>query len=124
MKRKIKSENLRRRLRRAMSVRKKISGSAAVPRLSVFRSSKHIYAQLVDDDAGTTLASASTRTEAGRAKCGELKKTEAAEQVGRLLAEAAKTKGIEKVVFDRGGWAFHGRVAALAKGARDGGLQF
>lgn len=124
MKRKIKNETLRRRLRRAMSVRKKITGSAACPRLSIYRSSKHIYAQLVDDDAGATLASASTRTQDGRAKCVELKKTEAAEQVGRLLAEAAKAKGIEKVVFDRGGWAYHGRVAALAKGAREGGLLF
>ncbi len=124
MKRKIKSENVRRRLRRAMSVRKKISGSAERPRLSVFRSSKHIYAQLVNDEAGETIASASTRTADGRSKCGELKKTAAAEQVGRLLADAAKAKGIEKVVFDRGGWAFHGRVAALAKGARDGGLTF
>ncbi len=124
MKQKIKSENLRRRLRRAKSVRKKISGSADRPRLSVYRSSKHIYAQLVDDDAGVTLASASTRTAAGKEKCADLKKTEAAEQVGKLLAEAAKAKGIEVVVFDRGGWAYHGRVAALAKGAREGGLQF
>jgi large subunit ribosomal protein L18 len=124
MKRKIKSENVRRRLRRAMSVRKKISGSAERPRLSVFRSSKHIYAQLVNDEAGETIASASTRSTDGRSKCDELKKTDAAEQIGRLLADAAKAKGIEKVVFDRGGWAFHGRVAALAKGARDGGLQF
>jgi len=124
MKRKIKSENLRRRVRRAKSVRKRMSGSAERPRLSVYRSAKHIYAQLVDDDAGVTLASASTRTASGREKCNELKKTEAAEQVGRLLAEAAKAKGIESVVFDRGGWAYHGRVAALAKGARDAGLQF
>lgn len=124
MKRKIKSESRRCRLRRATSVRKKVSGTAARPRLAVFRSSTHIYAQLVDDDAGRTIASASTRSKVSRETCKELKKVEAAEQVGKALAEAAKAKGIEIVVFDRGGWAFHGRVAALAKGAREGGLRF
>ena len=124
MKRKIKNESLRRRLRRALSVRKRVSGTAARPRLSVYRSSKHIYAQLIDDVSGATLAAASTRTKEGRGACQGLKKTEAAEQVGKQLAETAKGKGIEKVVFDRGGWAFHGRVAALAKGAREGGLEF
>lgn len=124
MKRKIKNESLRRRLRRALSVRKRVSGTAERPRLSVYRSSKHIYAQLIDDVAGVTLASASTRTKDGKTAVQGLKKSEAAEQVGKQLAEAAKGKGIDKVVFDRGGWAFHGRVAALAKGAREGGLEF
>lgn len=124
MKRKIKSESLRKRLRRAKSVRVKVSGTAERPRLSVYRSAKHIYAQLIDDDAGATLASASTRVAGTKAEVSGLKKTDAAEKVGQALAAAAKEKGIERVVFDRGGWPFHGRVAALAKGARDGGLQF
>ena len=124
MKRKIKSESLRRRLRRAKSVRVKVSGTAARPRLSVYRSAKHIYAQLIDDDAGATLASASTRVAGTKDEVSGLKKTDAAEKVGQALAAAAKAKGIERVVFDRGGWPFHGRVAALAKGAREGGLQF
>lgn len=124
MKPKIKSENLRRRLRRATGVRKKLSGTSARPRLSVYRSSKHIYAQLIDDDGGTTLAAASTRDKELRDSLKTMKKVEQAEKVGSSLAEAAKAKGIEVVVFDRAGWMFHGRVAALAKGARDGGLKF
>ena len=124
MKRKIKSESLRRRMRRAKSVRVKVSGTAARPRLSVYRSAKHIYAQLIDDDAGATLASASTRVAGTKSEVSGLNKTDAAEKVGQALAAAAKDKGIEQVVFDRGGWPFHGRVAALAKGAREGGLQF
>ncbi len=124
MKRKIRNENLRRRLRRALSIRRRIEGSANRPRLSVYRSAKHIYAQLIDDIGGTTLASSSTRSKSLRDGVNGLKKTEAAEKVGQELAEAAKAKGIEVVVFDRNGWPFHGRIAALAKGAREGGLKF
>ena len=124
MKRKIRNENLRRRLRRALSIRRRIEGSGARPRLSVYRSAKHIYAQLIDDLSGKTLASASTRSKELRDGVQGLKKKEAAEKVGTALAEAAKAKGIEVVVFDRNGWPFHGRIAALAKGAREGGLKF
>lgn len=124
MERKVKDDNLRRRLRRAKGIRKKIRGTAERPRLAVFRSSKHIYAQLIDDTTGTTVAAASTQTKAVRDAIKELKKTEAAEKVGLALAEVAKAKGVESVVFDRSGWPYHGRVAALAKGARDGGLRF
>ena len=124
MKPKIKNENRRRRLRRAAGVRKKVSGTKIRPRLSIFRSSKHIYAQLIDDDQGATLAAASTRDKTLRETVQAMKKVEQAEKVGTRLAEMAKEQGIESVVFDRGGWVFHGRVAALAKGARQGGLKF
>ena len=99
-------------------VRAKISGSEARPRLSVFRSNKRIYAQVIDDIKGVTLASA----ESASGEKGS--KTEIAKNVGLKLAEAAKAKGIENVVFDRNGYLFHGRVAALAEGAREGGLKF
>jgi len=124
MERKIKDANLRRRLRRAKGIRKTISGTAERPRLAVFRSSKHIYAQLIDDVSGTTLAAASTQSKSVREAIADLEKSQAAEKVGLALAEAAKAKGVESVVFDRKGWPFHGRVAALAKGAREGGLKF
>jgi large subunit ribosomal protein L18 len=124
MERKIKDPNLRRRQRRAKGIRKAITGTPERPRLAVFRSAKHIYAQVIDDVAGTTIAAASTRAKTVREGVKELKKTEAAEKVGLALAEAAKAKGVELVVFDRKGWPFHGRVAALAKGAREGGLKF
>ncbi len=124
MRRKVRDDNRRRRLRRAMSIRNKVEGSAERPRLSVYRSAKHIYAQLIDDRSGTTIASASTRDKTSREGVKDLKKSEAAEKVGAALAEAAKAKGVEAVVFDRNGWPFHGRIAALAKGARDGGLRF
>lgn len=113
-----------RQLRRRQHVRRNITGTPERPRLSVFRSSKHIYAQLVDDLSGVTLAAASSLT-------GELKKsvpyggnTKAAAAVGKLLAEAAKSKGISKAAFDRGHYRYHGRVKALADAAREGGLQF
>jgi large subunit ribosomal protein L18 len=121
---KIRNENVRRRLRRAMSIRKKVEGTTVRPRLAVFRSARHIYAQLVDDLHGTTLAAASTMSKEVREAVKGLKKTEAAEKVGQAIAAAAKAKGIEAAVFDRKGWPFHGRVAALAKGAREGGLRF
>ena len=109
------------RTRRHLRVRKRVSGTPARPRLVVTRSARHLYAQVVDDLAGRTLVSASTLDETVRA--GEGDKTAAARRVGALVAERAKSAGIDSVVFDRGGYRYHGRVAALADGAREGGLQ-
>ena len=106
------------RLRRHTRVRRKIAGTAERPRLAVYRSNRHIYVQLIDDDGARTLASASDR-EVASAGDG---KTGAAKAVGALIAERAKASGIERAVFDRGGRLFHGRVAALAEGAREKGL--
>ena len=108
------------RQRRHLRVRKKIEGSAQRPRLVVTRSARNMFAQLVDDTAGNTLASASTLEESIRAASGD--KTAKAKQVGALLAERAVKAGVSAAVFDRGGYAYHGRVAALADGAREGGL--
>jgi len=108
------------RSRRHIRVRKKITGSAARPRLVVTRSARHMFAQLVDDAAGSTLASASTLDESIRGSEGD--KTAKAKQVGTLLAERAAAIGVTAVVFDRGGHAYHGRVAAVADGARESGL--
>jgi large subunit ribosomal protein L18 len=108
------------RARRHLRVRKKIVGSAARPRLVVTRSARHTFAQLVDDVSGVTLASASTLDDAIRSADGD--KTAKARQVGSLLAQRASQTGITAAVFDRGGYAYHGRVAALADGAREGGL--
>jgi large subunit ribosomal protein L18 len=110
------------RYRRHLRVRKKVRGTAARPRLVVFRSSKHTYAQLVDDDARVTLLGASDRSDGiqGDAKG----KTGKSFALGRLVAEKAKTKGITTVVFDRAGYRYHGRVKAVADGARKGGLEF
>ena len=102
-------------------IRSKISGTAKIPRLCVFRSSKHIYAQLVDDEASKTLIFA--RSQELKKKKGQTK-TERAKDVGKLIAKKALEKKIEKVVFDRGGHKYHGRVKALAEGAREGGLKF
>ena len=117
----------RARVRRHVRVRRKIAGTAARPRLAVYRSNRHIYAQLVDDDAARTLVAASDRDVrvggAGTAKSAGEGKTAPAKAVGALLAERAKAAGIDRVVFDRGGRLFHGRVAALAEGAREKGLQ-
>ena len=110
------------RKRRHFRVRKKISGTAERPRLSVFRSSGHIYAQAIDDVNGRTLAAASTMEKELRA--GATGNIEAAEKVGRLVAERVKAAGITTVVFDRGGFHYHGRVAALADAAREAGLEF
>ena len=110
------------RARRHLRVRKKISGSAQRPRLVVSRSSRHVFAQVIDDGAGRTLASASSMEADGRAS--QADKTAQARKVGELLASRAKQAGVETVVFDRGGNMFHGRVAALAEGAREGGLEF
>jgi len=109
------------RARRHLRVRKKVTGSAARPRLVVNRSAKHMFAQIVDDSVGRTLAAASTLDATIRAAEGD--KTAKARQVGELLAQRAKEAGIEAVVFDRGGYRYHGRVAALADGAREGGLK-
>jgi large subunit ribosomal protein L18 len=108
------------RQRRHLRVRKKVAGSAVRPRLVVTRSARNTFAQLIDDTAGNTLAAASTLEEAIRAAAGD--KTAKAKQVGALLAQRAIQSGISAVVFDRGGYAYHGRVAALADGAREGGL--
>ena len=102
-------------------IRKKISGTSAKPRLSVFRSNKAIYAQIIDDLNGHTLMAASSR-EKGFESAGS--KIDIAKAVGKKLAEKATEKGIDQVVFDRGGYLYHGRVKALAEGAREGGLQF
>lgn len=108
-----------RRKRLRLGIRRKVSGTAERPRVSVYKSNKGIYAQLIDDVAGKTLASASTR-EIGKSNLN----IEVAKEVGKKLAENAKSAGIESVVFDRGGYPYHGRVKSLAEGAREGGLKF
>jgi large subunit ribosomal protein L18 len=110
--------------RRKLRIRKKISGTTARPRLSVFRSANHIYAQVIDDVTGQTLAHASTLSKEIRDSLGEANKTEAARKVGALVAEQCKAKNVTSVVFDRNGYLYHGRVVALADGARGGGLDF
>ena len=109
------------RLRRHKRVRGKISGTPERPRLDVFRSNMHIYAQIIDDVNGKTLVSASSLEKDFEGFGGN---KEAARKVGKLVAERAKAKGIDTVVFDRGGYIYHGRVAELAEGAREGGLEF
>ena len=109
------------RMKRHSRVRSKISGTPERPRLSVFRSENNIYAQIIDDVAGSTLVSASTVEKGFEGNGGNV---EAAKKIGALVAERALKKGIEEVVFDRGGYIYHGRVAALADGAREAGLQF
>ena len=108
------------RLRRRRRVRARIRGNAQRPRLSVYRSNRGVFAQLIDDDAGRTLASVSW-TEPDLRKLGSM---EQAKKAGQLLADRAKSAGVETCVFDRGGYRFHGRVAAIAEGAREGGLRF
>lgn len=112
------------RARRHARVRKDLTGSIQRPRLNVFRSLSGIYAQVIDDQAGHTLAAASTVDKDLREKVKGLKKAEQAKLVGKIVAERAKSKGIESVVFDRGGYRYSGRIKALADGAREGGLQF
>jgi large subunit ribosomal protein L18 len=114
-----------RRQRRKLRVRKKIVGTAERPRLSVYRSLKHIYAQIIDDERGHTLVSASTLDREIRALVAGVRPKKAqAEIVGRILAERARTLGIQKVAFDRNGYKYHGRVKALAEAARQAGLHF
>ena len=110
------------RIARHKRVRKNISGTTETPRLSVFRSNKHIYAQIIDDTKGVTLVAASTLDESLKGKNGGNK--EAAREVGKLIAEKALKAGIKDVIFDRGGYIYHGRVMELAEGAREGGLNF
>jgi large subunit ribosomal protein L18 len=114
---------LERRTRIRMRIRKKISGTADIPRLAVYRSNKQIYVQVVDDLNKITLVSASSKEKEIAAKTG-IKKIEQAKLVGKLLASKCKEKGIEKAVFDRSGYKYHGRVKSLADAAREGGLKF
>lgn len=103
-------------------VRRKVAGSAERPRLAVFRSLHHIYAQLIDDAKGVTVASASTTETAWKGRSGG--NVAAAKEIGKLIADRAKEKGIKQVVFDRGGYIYHGRVKSLAEAAREAGLEF
>ena len=119
------------RAKRHQRVRNKINGTADCPRLNVFRSSKHIYAQVIDDVNGVTLCSASSMSKDFEGNGGNVEAAkkigsnkEGARKVGEMIAQAAKAKGIENVVFDRGGYLYHGRVQELADGAREGGLKF
>ncbi|MBD0384605.1 50S ribosomal protein L18 [Paenibacillus sedimenti] len=112
------------RLKRHLRVRKKIEGTTARPRLNIFRSSKHMYAQLIDDTTGVTVVSASTQDKELKAEVGNGGNVEAARKVGELIAKRAKEKGFNQVVFDRGGYLYHGRVQALADAAREAGLEF
>jgi len=112
------------RLRRHSRIRRKISGTPERPRLNVFRSLTHIYAQVIDDVAGHTLASASTVDAALVSEMAGKTKKEQATLVGKAVAERARAAGVEAVIFDRGGYIYHGRVKALADGAREGGLKF
>ena len=113
-----------RRVARHARVRRKVVGTAERPRLSVFRSLHHIYAQVIDDTRGVTLASASSLEGELRSDRNGQKKAEVSKRVGALVAERARSNGIESVVFDRGGYKYHGRVKALADAAREGGLAF
>jgi large subunit ribosomal protein L18 len=110
--------------RRKLRIRQKINGTSEKPRLSVFRSAKHIYAQVVDDVAGTTLAHASTLSRDVRTDVSEATKLDAAKKVGASIAKLLLAKGISKIVFDRNGYLYHGRVRALADAAREAGLKF
>lgn len=115
---------LRQRTRRRFRVRRKLKGTAERPRLSVFRTHKHIYAQVIDDTTGKTIVSASTVDSQLRDACGFGGNRQAAEAIGKALAERARATGVQKVCFDRGSFRYHGRVAALADAARAAGLEF
>ena len=112
------------RRKRHKRIRMRVEGTAERPRLNVFRSLQHIYAQLIDDEKGHTLLSASTLDAEVAERTDGMNKTEQAKVVGEVLAQRAKEKGVTQIVFDRGGYRYHGRVKALAEGARAGGLQF
>jgi large subunit ribosomal protein L18 len=118
------NDKLDNRSRRKQRIRKKVSGTAERPRLTVFRSSKHIYAQVIDDAKASSLAMASTLTKALAAALEGKSKQDAAKVVGAAIASVCKDKGITRVVFDRNGYAYHGRVSALAEAAREAGLEF
>jgi len=111
-------------LRKHRRVRKKIFGTTERPRFAVYKSLKHMHAQIIDDTKGETLVAASTVEKEIGEKVKDLTKTEAAKFLGQVLAERAKEKGVVKVVFDRGGFIYHGRIKAIAEGAREGGLEF
>jgi len=112
------------RKRRKASIRKKLKGTPERPRLTVFRSSRHIYAQIVDDESNKVVVTASTRGKSDQEAIAGLNKVDQAKKVGALVAEKAKGAGVEAVVFDRNGYRYHGRVLALAKAAREAGLTF
>lgn len=112
------------RAKRHLRVRKKINGTAARPRLNVFRSSKHVYAQIIDDVKGVTIVAASTQDKELQESVKNGGNVDAARQVGELIAKRAKEQGIEQIVFDRGGYLYHGRIQALADAAREAGLVF
>lgn len=112
------------RIERHYKIRNKVAGTPDRPRLNIFKSSKHIYAQVIDDATGITLVSASTADKELREKVAELTKTDAAKLVGQTVGQRAKDKGINTVVFDRGGYLYHGRVKVVADGARESGLEF
>jgi len=112
------------RVKRAIGIRKRVSGTAERPRLSVFRTARHIYVQAVDDATGTTIACASTMEPAVKASLKGLKKSEQATKIGELLGKRLVEKGVKSGIFDRNGFRYHGRVAAIADGAREAGLQF
>jgi len=120
----VKSAKVQARIARHARVRKKVRGTKKRPRLAVYRSLKHIYAQIIDDDQGVTLASASSLSPDFRARLKQGNNVAAAKLVGELIAQKALELGIQQVVFDRGGFAYHGRVRAVAEGAREKGLQF
>jgi large subunit ribosomal protein L18 len=110
--------------KRKARIRKKLSGTAERPRLTVYKSLKHIYAQVVDDVSGKTLVSVGTTSKTLRGELGEDSKTSAAKKVGSAVARAALDKGVKRVVFDRNGFDYHGRIAAVAQAAREAGLEF
>jgi large subunit ribosomal protein L18 len=110
--------------RRKLRIRKRMSGTVEQPRLTVFRTAKHIYAQVIDDSSGRTLAHVSTLSKDLKGSLDEGNKTEAAKKVGALVAKICLSKKIDRVVFDRNGYLYHGRVSALANAAREGGLKF
>jgi large subunit ribosomal protein L18 len=110
--------------RRKLRIRKRVGGTPERPRLTVFRSAKHIYAQVIDDSTGKTLAHASTLSKDLKGTLEEDNKVEAAKKVGALIAKICKSKKIDRVVFDRNGYMYHGRVSALAQAAREAGLEF
>ena len=112
------------RRRKKMRIRKKVAGSTGRPRLAVFRSLKHIYAQIIDDEKGTTIVAVSSLTKEITDASKEKSKRDVAFEVGKLLADRCKKAGIQSIVFDRGGYVYHGRVARVADGAREGGLNF
>ncbi len=117
-------EKIEKRQRRHTRVRKKVFGTSERPRLCVFKSNRYIYAQIIDDEVGRTLCAASSLEKELREKLSSTKDKDAAREVGKLIAERAREKGIDKVVFDRGGYKYHGRVKELADAAREAGLEF